>query len=195
MSQNDSVFTRYQTLQILFYDYNTVTDALTENSSTQTYSLTYTYMPSIDVIQDYISDRSIRNPQSDILVKPAIPCFVGVEFSVQKHRLDADIDTGILSQAVVDTVNAFRFKHGRLSVSDIARAVESLLPENSSIRLPIHVYGTVMLPDGTELVAHATDLLDITDDLDNSLSSRTVSFFCRLDDVSISVTNLAVKVV
>jgi len=188
----EAVYTAFQTITVLFEDPNTPTADLVVGQSTQVYEVVVSGMPSVSEIQALLLDRSYRPAASDWLVKAAIPCFVSVSFAVERHPDDPAINADELAAAAAAAVNAARFKHGRISTSDIARAVEALLPDNSSICLPIQMVGRLRQPDGTILTAASQDFLRATENLDQGISIRTVSFFCRPEDVSVDVRSLPV---
>lgn len=190
---SEGVYSSFQTADVVFTDPQTSTTGLTPGVSTTSYAVTVSYMPSIDSIQTLLSGRSNRAPQSDYLVRAPIPCFVGVEIRIDKHPLDIAIDTAAIAAAVASSVNALTFEQGKLSASELVDIVHALLPSRSKVSLPIHLWGSLRQPDGASVFMSSTQELIAATNAALSISTRTVAFYLRVEDVDISVVTSSVK--
>jgi len=192
---NEGVYSAYQTATVIFTDPQTITTGMTAGVTTQKYSVVLSQMPDITGINDLIIGRSVRSPQSDYLIRAAIPCFVGIEIVISRHPDDPVIDTSPIIAAVANSLNTLTFSTGKVSVSELVEVVHNSLPSKSFVRLPMHLWGTLRKPDGTTELLHSTSELMVTDEPLLSISSRTVSFYVRTADIDVSVVTSAAKVV
>ena len=184
----DAVFTRYQGVSILFKDPHTV-GSLTVGTS-KSYSVTVTYMPEIDLISDWMLDRSQRPVSGHYIVRAPFPCFTAVSIRVIRGQTAGAVlasDIQAWKKAVADTINAVKFSDGQLDGSIIVAALHALLPAGYRVQLPMDLQGTVIGADGKSrpLVGH--DRLVPPSLPDQMISPRTVAFYSNESAVSIEV--------
>lgn len=187
---SDGFFSSFQTNSVTFYD--PASNVL--GSNIVNYEVEIAYLPEIDAIQEFVSDRKNRNPQADYLVRATIPCFLAADMTIYKHPLDEDIDIAKIQRAVANKVNSLRFENGALLVSDIVNTVSDLLPIRSSVKLPINVYGFLIGTDGVDYYISETNIIEPPKNLlTQGVSSRTVSYFLEPTSIDISILELDVK--
>lgn len=180
----EAAFSSFQTATIKFVDTNTSTTALTVNQSTQSYSVTFSGMPLLSDIQEFLDSRSVRNPAGDVLVRGAVPCFLTVNFSLRKRAGAADPSVDAIRLAVATAVNKLEFP-GELHASVISDAIQDNLDSNVAIA-KIDLLGRILRPDGTKRIIRDNDVLDIPDEPALGVSGRTVAFL--LDPQNIGIT-------
>ena len=186
----EAVYSRYQAATIKFLDTDTDVSLLTENVDTQDYAVTVTTMPLVKEVQEFIGDRRVRNPAGDILVKGAIPCFLGLSFEIQRRRTDDTIDEDTIRNNLVSYVNKLGFP-GRLYASALHRIIDEQLPDNVDAG-DIDMVGRIRRPDGTHIHVRDTTVLVIPEYPTYFTSGRTVIFNLEQTDIAITINNVDV---
>jgi hypothetical protein len=186
----EAAYSRYQAATIQFLDTDTDTTSLTEGTSTQDYSVSVATMPIVKEVQQFVGDRRVRNPAGDILVKGAIPCFLGLSFEIQRRRTDDEIDEDTIKNNLVAYVNTLGFP-GRLYASALHRIVDEQLPDNVDAG-DIYMVGRIRRPDGTDVYIRDTAVLVVPDHSAYFTSGRTVIFNLEQTDIAITITNVDV---
>lgn len=193
MQDNEHIFTRYQTMQVVFKTENetgTVGD-------TYDFDVEVLYQPEIAEISDYTINRVRRHPAGDYLVKASVPCIVAVGLTLTLGPGDQEPDLDAIKQSVADAVNSTDFLDGRVSVDKIIEAVSPHLTGRTRVKLPVDLRGRVITPsaevdptdinlDG-DMWIFSTQEIAIPTVAEFMLSSRTVSFFLSANDVDITV--------
>lgn len=180
----EAAFTCYQTVITQFVD--PLTDQSTAPLGTRkNYSAILRGLPLIAELQDFVNSADNRYETGDLLVKAAVPCFVGVSFTLTQGVGEKTPDLDAIRQAVADTVNSLAFP-GRLHASLISDAVHNFLSPRQAIS-KIYLHGRILLPDGLETHIQASDVLQIPDDPDRFVTGRTVALFSYPQDVGITV--------
>jgi hypothetical protein len=182
MADDEGTFTRYQSLTVIFNDNYTDTSGMT-TGDTADFNVTLTYMPDIDLVNDWLQHRSRRAPGGDYLVKAPIPCFVGVGLKITVGPGDEEPDTELIKAAVIDAVNSTTFADGQLDSSVIINAAQSLLSRRSRVDTPIDLRGRVIKPDGNTYWVFDPYKLVIPTIADEMVSSRTVAFFLDTSNI------------
>ena len=186
----ESVYSRYQAATIRFLDTDTDTDALTENDAVQSYAVTVSTMPLVREVQEFVGDRDAVNPQGDHLVKAAVPCFLTLNFEIQRQRTTAEIDEAGIKNALAAYVNELDFP-GKLYASALSRVVDERLPDRVDVSA-IDMFGRIRRPDGFQRYIRADDILTVPDEPEVFTTGRTVCFF--LDTAAIGLTVVDVEV-
>ena len=188
----EGVYTRFQTALIQFIDTETDDTGLNLFSKKE-YEVETIGLPLIADIQDTVSGREVRSCASDVLVKAPVPCFVQLNFTINKRSGDPDPDLDAVKSAACRVVNGLGFQ-GKLYASRIQDAVYAHLRDDQSVTA-IDMLGRIRYPDGSVRYLRDTEVLSIPDDPEKMVSPRTVQFFVTEADVGISVaTTVATNV-
>ena len=181
----EGAFSRYQTLFFSFTDEIT-SSSLTVNA-TAAFEVDVIYMPEIDVINDWLLDRTRRPTAGDYLVKAAVPCLVGVGLTIVQGPGDPDVDEGAVIAAAVAAVNDTDQRLERLPSARIIEAVQSVLAPRTRLQLPIELRGVVYGPNGQDYWQFNNLELVAPDIPEHQISPRTVAFCTTAAGVSVSV--------
>ena len=180
----EAAYSRFQTAVIKFKDDDTNTSALTVNSSEQDYPITVRVLPLIGEIQDWASDIGTHHPAGDALVKAPIPCFVSLSFQIQRKAGSEAPDTDSIKNALSETVNRYGFT-GRLPASALTDVVHGYLSAGQYCTA-IDMFGTIRRPDGTLKLLRSSELLEVPNEPENMVTSRTVGFILTPSDIAIA---------
>jgi len=183
-SVSESAYTRFKTLTIDFIDTmvqpNTVTTGQTE-----VYAVTTTGLPLIGELQDFLSGRDVRCRAADVLVRAAIPCFTTIAFKIRRAANDTLPDFAAIKKAVAAAVAKVGFA-GQLSASVISSAAHQYLSGQQSVT-DIDIFGRLVRPDGRVIFLRDPARIDIPNDPENMISSRTTVFYAAEEDIEIAV--------
>jgi len=185
INTDEAFYTKYQTSVIQFLDTVTDVSSLTLNSSKQDYKVVVRGMPLIKEIQDFCMDYHWRNLAADIAVKAAIPCFLSINFDIQKGPESAAPDVDAIKNALVSEINGLGFP-GQLNASLVADVVHGFLEDRQAVGV-ISLHGRINRPTGTFQVIRSNDVLRIPNDPGNLVTGRTTSFILEEPDIGISV--------
>lgn len=193
MQGAESVFTRYQTLTVLF-TYNSGSHS---NGDTLNFNVDVMGMPNIDSINDFVISRQYRHTSGDYLVKASIPCLVSVSINIILGPGDATPDSGAIKSAIANAVNALDFQSNTLSVDTIIGAVRPLLTGRTRISLPVDLRGEIITPavsivPGDPRLSGSIFLFDpqrlsIPTVAASMVSPRTVSFYLDPNDIAVNI--------
>lgn len=182
---DEAFFTKYQTAVIRFVDTVTPTTDLTVGSSQQDYTVVARGMPLIKEMQDFALNYKWRNLASDIAVKAAVPCFLSINFEIQKNFESSMPDTAAIRNALASEINNLGFP-GQLHASLVHDVVHDFLQDHQAVG-EISLHGRILRPTGTYQVIRSDDVLRVPNDPGNLVTGRTVSFIMEPDDIGISV--------
>lgn len=185
-TDEEASFTRYRQAVVTFKD----PDSTLLTGEKAPYQFYLLQMPNIAELQDFVNDRGRRGPASDYLVKAPVPAICAVGIRVLTRNIE-EVDTSAVLNAVVRRVNQLGFSIGKLPGSVIIDAAQGQLPEDAILDLPLNLFATLHLPDGSKIRLSGTDELSVPDTGFASVSSRTVGWFLRTTDVDIVVDELA----
>ena len=180
----EGIYTRYQTLTIVFDDTDTPALNLVPNQNKAIYAVDLAGMPYVAEVQDFLSDRDRRSRTADVLVRAAIPCFTGISFEVRKDANDADPDFDAIRKAVSDKVATIGFT-GQLHASHIAAAVQQQLTGKQAVGA-IDMFGRIRRPDGQYVYLRNNTLLQIPHNPQHLITGRTTVFLTRPEDVAVT---------
>jgi len=182
----EGAYSRFQAAVIKFKDTDTETDSLTINVSTADYSASVRAMTNIADAQDYASARSVRNTAGDALVRAPVPCSLSISFTIELEPGQTTPDTAAIAIDLAYLVNRIDFT-GRLPASALSDVVHNHL-EGNAATTAIDMLGQIRKPDGTFTLLHSVELLEVPDEPENMVTSRTVAFILDPNDVAISIT-------
>jgi hypothetical protein len=186
-SSTECAFSRYQTLAVRFTD--TVTAASTDAGGSVTYTAYLYKMPDIAAIQDFVNDRTRRNPTADYLVRAPIPMVCAATINILKRTSEVVVDADAIQASVSSVINAAGFSIGYLSGSKIVAAAQNLLSGSSTLDLPVLLSGILWKPDDTAKFIGETDELTVPVGLASmSVTARTVGIFLAPKDVNVNVS-------
>lgn len=182
--RHEGAYTRYQIATIQFDDTDKSILNLIPQQSKAIYAVDVALMSYVAEVQDFITDRDRRSRTTDVLVRGAIPCFTNISFQIRKNNNDLDPDFVAIRTAVSEKVAEVGFT-GQLHASQIAAAVQQLLPGNQALSA-IDMLGRIRKPDGQYVYIRDNTLLRIPENPQHLVSGRTTVFLTRPGDVSIS---------
>lgn len=188
----EAAYSRYQTGVIQFVDDRTDATSLTVNVSTKDYAVYVSYLEGIEDAQDAVSARAVRSLSGDCLIKAAVPCFVTLTVTVNRRVDDPELDEDALKQAAVNAVNNVNFT-GKLSASTVSAAVQNALVTQGATKSTVanvSIGSRLRKPNGSEVTGTTTTTLTIANDYANMVSARTVVFFTKLTDVTMTVVDV-----
>jgi hypothetical protein len=185
LSATEAFYTKYQTTVIRFLDTATDTTGMTPGTTKQDYKVVVRGMPLIKELQNFCMDYRWRNLASDIAVKAAVPCFLSINFDIQKGPESTTPDVNAIKNALVSEINALGFP-GQLHASLVADVAHGFLEDRQAVG-DISLHGRINRPTGTFQVIRSSDVLRIPDDPGNLVSGRTTVFILEENDIGISV--------
>ncbi len=185
-TQEEGEYSRFQTAVVQFQDTVTNVTAL-EVGTTQLYEIEAVCTPLIAEIQTVVSSRDVRNHGADALIKAPIPCFVQINFTVNKKYSDQTPDLEGIKQEVMSAVNAVPFV-GRLDASQICDAVHGYLRNSMSIT-GMDLFGRIRRPNGTDYYLRDSQSLVVKDDPAQMVTAKTVQFFLERENIAVNVEN------
>ena len=172
----DARYTKYQTCDIEF-EYDSL-------NSTEDFTVTFSYMPLVKDIQDYILSDDNRIISADYLVKAAIPCNVSIGLNLHKRSSSTSLPIADIKKDIFDYVNSIPFGED-LIVSNIIDICHNY--DIKRVDLPVTVTGTIWVPSTTKdetIIISSQDVLTIPEQLDKGISKKTTTFFLTyFDDV------------
>lgn len=181
----EATYSAYQSVVIQILDTDTPTGSLEVGVSQQDYSLVVRALPLIAELQEYLTRRSVRPPQCDVLVRAPVPCFLGLTLDLVKRSTTPTPDTEAIKQALTRAVNQLGFP-GQLLSSQLSDAIYAELDEGVSVgRIDMH--GRLRLPDGDFIRLRSFDTLTIPDRPELFTSGRTTAFLLDPADINISI--------
>ena len=180
----EGVYSKYQTVAISFEDTDTAFGDADVETKLQNYDVTIAMMPLVAEVQDFLSDRRVRSPGADILVKAAIPCDVSLGFSTQSKDTTEVIDFTAIKTALANYVNTRGFSTS-IYAGSLAGIVADLLPANVEISA-IDMVGRIRKPDGVVQYITDNNVLTIPETLTAYASGRTVAFFLDENNIEIA---------
>lgn len=189
----EAVYSKYQAATIRFLDTDTDVSSLTENNATQDYEIAVSVMPLVRQVQEFIGDRDAVNPNGDHLVKAAVPCFLTLNFELQRQRTTATVDEDGIKSALTAYVNDLDFP-GKIYAGALSRLVDERLPDKIDVSA-IDMFGRIRRPDGVDRYIRADDILTVPDEPEAFTTGRTVCFFLETAAIGISIVDVEVPAV
>ena len=184
----EAVYSRYQSVVVRFKDTETDTTTLTVSTSTADYQVTARVMPEIAEAQTYLSSTAHRNIFGDVLVKAPVPCYVSLGFTLLGRPGSPKPDPYSIKAALSAYVNRVPFTGG-LYASALSDIIHNYLGDGVDISA-IDMLGKILRPDGTVKPIRSTEVLVVPNEPGNMVTSRTVGFILRPDDIRIAASTL-----
>lgn len=185
ITATEAAFSRFQTVTIEFKDTIVAAANLVPGTDTADYNISVRMMPQIDAIQDYMTQRGVRNAAGDVLVKAPIPCFTGLSMTLALLPGQPTPDTDAITDALVKFVNSYGFAW-KLPSSGLLDVIHNYLPPKASVTR-LDIVGHVLYPDGNTRVLFSSEALELPNNPVSMVTGRTVAFYLRAEDVAISV--------
>lgn len=175
--------TRHRLVSGRYTAYQTAVIEFESNAGTPTLSCSIQVKRarSIDLMQRYLDDEVRRAPGQDTLVRAAVPCMISLGLAVTS----SGATEGAIKAAVAEGVNALPCGSGSLSAQDIIAA----LPRGVTLRFPLVIKGSFILPSGTQTRSSTQGVL-VAPDWPNSsggITSEETAFFTSVDNISVSL--------
>jgi hypothetical protein len=183
-SAEEAAYSRFQTAVVRFHDRRNSTATL-EVGDTYDYEVVLRNLPDIAAIQDRVGDADHRPRLCDVLVRAAVPCFVGLSCTIYKQAAQASPDLTAIQTAVREKVEAVGFV-GELPSAPLTEAIQRNLTAGMSLGA-LRLVGAVRRPDGTTVRLRSTERLVVPDEPQRLVSARTVQFFLAPEDIAITV--------
>lgn len=175
-------FSRYQVLTVDFLDPNPPT-GLEAGVSTADYAAETVGLPSLDVIQDALNDRSVRFAVGDCLVRAPVPCFCSASVIVTLVVGATAPSSSSVKNAVSSAVGQSGFP-GKLAAALVGAAAQAAVGTAGTVSSVV-MQGRILRPDGTTLVLSSSTSLEPVEDAANQVTPRTVAFFLAPEDVAV----------
>jgi len=183
-TQEEGEYSRFQTSIVQFSDTETDVSEMSLGDK-QLYDVEAVGTSLIGDIQDLVSGRDIRSHGADALIKAPIPCFVQINFTINKRTGDPDPDLDAVRQSIMSVVNRVGFI-GRLDASRIHDAVHGYLTGAMSVT-DMDLFGRIRRPDGSMLYLRDSESLVLTGEPENMVTTNTVQFFVEEGSIGITV--------
>ena len=181
-SSDQGAYSAYQISTVTFLVPPTTGGAPVYTSSTQAFVVQVMGCPDIDVIQNYVSDPSIRPAGMDYLVRSAIPCFVSFSPITVYGQSSTDVNSVVIN--ISDYVNGLTAGQS-ISVDAVVNTIRNVTGV-TRVELPITVSGRIMCPDGTYIDVFSNDILEVPINTQKQISPDTVGFFVSTDNIPVS---------
>jgi len=185
-------YSRYQTSVIRFKDPGTDVTGMTENVTVRTYQVGIYGLPGIAEMQHLVSDRSMRNPQADYLVKAPVPAMCAINLTVQYRANDQPPSVDAIKNAVAETVNGIGYDVGKIPAGRIFDSVHNVAGPDVLVVSPIDMFCQIRRPDGTTIVSRSRDVIEAPNEPELGVTSRTTAFFTDPAMVDVAVEKMDV---
>lgn len=155
---------------------------------TAEFTAVFTYMPSLDTIQDYLNKRDTANNAQDTLVKAPIANTVSVQVPVTYPPGISVVDVSVLQQAVAQEINNLQIGQRYLTADEVCLAINRV-DSRLRVNFPVVLESTTYLVDGNTHESRSVNgHLDMYTDEDTGITERNTCFFCDASDVDIKLT-------
>ena len=176
INKKDARFSSLQTVDVYF---NTISPAATD---TIAINIEYSYMRDIKELQSYVDNSDVRSVGLDTVVKGAIPCLIDLDLHVEARSTEVSEED--IKQAILSKIHSLPIGTKSFTAEDI---ISSLKDMPVSIRFPMTITGTLILPDKTILNASSTAAFTLPTSEPN-YDSRAVSFFSAVDRINVTIS-------
>lgn len=184
----EGAYSRYQTAVIQFKDTTTLTASLALGASAA-YDVEATGLPQIAALQDLVSSRDFASHGADLLVRAPVPCFVSLNFAINRPRAAAAPDLNEIKAALCAVINRTGFT-GKLYASTLAETVQAQLVGGAT-HGAMDMLGRLRYPDGTIEYLRSAEALTVPQRPQLAVTRRTVQFFSLPEDIAIAVVAVA----
>ena len=177
----DGRFSAFQNCSVEF-EYTGVPEDDTEPE----FTVDLIYSPSIDAIQNFVSDPLTRTPAADYLVKAAVPLFLSVAVNIAYNPSADRPDESTIKQAIASTINSIPMGQRFLSGAEIACAVTAIYPD-TVVKLPVGIDAFIIDNEGSLVHSRSVDTLEIPFMPERGISAKTSTFMISPSDVSVGL--------
>jgi len=183
VTATEAAYSAFSTAVIQFLD--TTDHGTLTAGDTRDYALAAVCLPLVSEIQTHVSSRDVRPYGGDCLVKAPVPCFLSLNFTLNKKAGQDDPDLDGMRAALCQTVNTLGFT-GALYASQLQDVIFSYLTDGQTASA-VDMHGRIRYPDGTITYLRDTEILQVPDDPANMVTPKTVQFFASPGDIGITV--------
>lgn len=145
-------------------------------------NIEYLYMREIAALQDYVDNNDVRSVGLDTIIKGAIPCLLDLTLHLEARS--ANVDVQEVKQAILKKIHSLPIGTKSFTAEDIINALKEF---PVSIRFPITIAGTVIMPHKTVMSASSNASFYLPES-DENYDSRAVSFFSDMDRINITIS-------
>lgn len=183
-SAADARYTKYQTSVVNFECF--------EEAATKDFSVSFSYMPLISNMQDYVISDDNRIASADYLIKAIVPCHVTL--SLRLYRKDPLVDLPVVNikRDIFNYINNLGIGED-LVVSNIIDICHNYKVKR--VDLPVTVLGNIWVPSTTKdqsIAIKSDDVLTIPNYPSLGVSNKTTAFFTTYFDES-GVENIGIE--
>jgi len=179
----EAAFSPFQTATVQFLDTDTDISSL-DASTVQYYEVTLLYLPLIEDIHRYLTQRSIRPPVADLLVKAVVPNIISMEIEIDVPSGNT-IDSVALKTAITTYINSKAIGAG-LKNTEISAILFPLLPTSSVID-SIELNSRIILPNHTDDTVTGVEEVTTIDEPELFSTQHTIALMSHADDIVINV--------
>jgi hypothetical protein len=183
LTSTEAAYSAYSTAVVKFHDTSDHTALVV--GATRDYDIGVANMPLIGDIQEHVGSRDVRPYGGDALVKAPVPCFLTLNFTINKKTGQDDPDLDGMRKALCTTVNTLGFV-GELYASQIHETIHNYLTDGQTAGA-IDMHGRLRYPDGTTIYLRDSDVLTVPDAPGDMVTAKTVQFFSSPEDIGITV--------
>lgn len=141
-----------------------------------------TYMPYIDIIQEFLDRDEEKFIGQNIKVKAAVPVMVSVDCCITSEQQIAAEDITRIKRTITDKINSYAVGTSSINYSDLRLACTSVLP-NIDLRLPCTFGCHMYLKDGSlDAFYSNTGILDISDTVNAGYWDYATCYFTTYED-------------
>lgn len=179
----EAAYSAYSTAAIRFL--NTESHADYTVGDTEDFDVTVVVLPLIAEIQSHVGGRDVRPYGGDALVKAPVPCFLTLNFTINKKTGQDDPDLNAIRTAVCEAANTVGFV-GQLYAGQLQDVIHNYLSNGQTVGA-VDMHGRLRYPDGTTFYLRDSEVLTVPDLPANMVTANTVQFFAAPEDVGITV--------
>lgn len=174
----------YQTA-LISYAYTGITDL------ESTFEVVLLAMPGLEVLQDYINRRDIRNEAQDVLVRGPHPASMSVTVIVERDPGDTSTTEADVQAAVAVAINDTGVGVDGIDASLIVNAVEGI-DTSLNIVFPITMQADFQSPDGSiKTIRTLNGRITVPDSDYAWVTERNTMYYCSAADVGVTIRDKA----
>lgn len=180
----DARYTKYQTCDVEFECF--------ETTATKNFSVSFSYMPLIADIQDYVLADNNRIVTADYLVKAIVPCHVTLGLRLYRKDPLVDLPVVNIKRDIFNYINGLQLGED-LVVSSIIDICHNYKVKR--VDLPVVVTGNIWVPNTVKdetITIKSDDVLVLPSYPSKGVTKNTTAFFTTYFDVS-GVENIGIE--
>jgi len=178
-SADTARYSIYQTAHVTF-DYDV-------SETEAAFSVELLSMPSLETLQEFVNQESIRNEAQDVLVRGPHPASVSVTVTVERVPGDTGTTEEILQNAIASAINATNIGVDGLDASLVVNAVEAVDPELHVV-FPVSLQADFQLPD-SEIISVSTlqGRITVPESDFEWVTERNTFYYCLASNVAVEL--------